>query len=35
PRHHRQGLARAGRGHGRDQRRRHPAAAPAGRARLV
>ncbi len=31
----RQGLARARRGHGRHQRRGHPAAAPARRARLV
>ena len=32
---HRQGLARPGRGDGRHQRRGHPAAAPARRARLV
>ncbi len=35
PRHGRQGLARPGRGDGRHQRRGHPAAAPARRARLV
>lgn len=35
PRRHRQGLPRPGRGHGRHQRRRDPAAAPPGRARLV
>ncbi len=35
PRRHRQGLAWPGRGHGRHQRRRDPAAAPPGRARLV
>ena len=35
PRRHRQGLPRPRRGHGRHQRRRDPAAAPAGRARLV
>ena len=35
PRRHRQGVARSRRGHGRHQRRRDPAAAPPGRARLV
>ena len=35
PRRRRQGQPRAGRGHGRHQRRRDPAAAPARRARLV
>ena len=35
PRHGRQGQPRAGRGDGRHQRRRHPAAAPPLRARLV
>ena len=35
PRRGRQGLPRSGRGHGRHQRRRDPAAAPARRARLV
>ena len=35
PRRDRQGLARSRRGHGRHQRRRDPAAAPARRARLV
>ena len=35
PRRHRQGLPRPGRGHGRHQRRRDPAAAPPRRARLV
>ena len=35
PRRAGQGVARAGRGHGRHQRRGDPAAAPAGRTRLV
>lgn len=35
PRRDRQGLPRPGRGNGRHQRRRHPAAAPPRRARLV